>query len=165
MKPGQSLTDISVGVMKGVHEILSNHSIDAVIVQGDTTSCFIASLVSFYHKIPVMHVEAGLRSGDIYSPYPEEFNRKATGLVAQLHFAPTEPARDNLHREHYPPEDIYVTGNTGIDALFIVKKKLAESTALQSNFADKYSFLDKRKKLILVTVHRRNPSEPRWKKL
>lgn len=155
MKPGQTLTDISMGVMKGVHDILNKHPMDAVIVQGDTTSCFIAGLVAFYHKIPVMHVEAGLRSGDIYSPYPEEFNRKATALVAGLHFAPTEPARDNLHNEHYPPDDIYVTGNTGIDALFAVKKKLSESPQLQKDLAEKYSFLNKNKKLVLVTVHRR----------
>ncbi len=155
MKPGQSLADISIGVMRGLHDILNTHKMDAVVVQGDTTSCFIASLIAFYHKVPVMHVEAGLRSGDIYSPYPEEFNRKATGLVASLHFSPTEPSRENLLREHYPDEDIYVTGNTGIDALFTVIKKLAESPELRASLDKTYSFLNPKKKFILVTVHRR----------
>ncbi|MBV2168148.1 MAG: UDP-N-acetylglucosamine 2-epimerase (non-hydrolyzing) [Bdellovibrio sp.] len=155
MKPGQSLADISIGVMRGLHDILNTHKMDAVVVQGDTTSCFIASLIAFYHKVPVMHVEAGLRSGDIYSPYPEEFNRKATGLVASLHFSPTEPSRENLLREHYPDEDIYVTGNTGIDALFTVIKKLADSPELRASLDKTYSFLNPKKKFILVTVHRR----------
>lgn len=155
MKPGQSLVDISIGVMKGLNGILNRQPIDAVVVQGDTTSCFIGSLVAFYHKVPVVHVEAGLRSGDIYSPYPEEFNRRATGLVAALHFAPTEPAKENLLKEHYNGDDIFVTGNTGIDALFTVKRKLSENPLLQDEYDKKFSFLDKKKKLVLVTVHRR----------
>lgn len=155
MRPGQSLVDISQGVMKGVNDILKTHPMDAVVVQGDTTSCFIASLVAFYHKVPVVHVEAGLRSGDIYSPYPEEFNRKATGLVASLHFAPTELAKENLLREHYNANDIFVTGNTGIDALFAVKQRLKENPNLNKDLDHKYSFLDRKKKLVLVTVHRR----------
>lgn len=155
MKPGQTLADISMGVMNGLNNILKNHPMDAVVVQGDTSSCFIGSLIAFYHKIPVMHIEAGLRSGDIYSPYPEEFNRKATGLVAALHFAPTVPAQQNLLHEHYNPNDIFVTGNTGIDALFTVKKKLSEAEHLKADLDKKYSFLDNNKKLILVTVHRR----------
>ncbi|WP_373999490.1 non-hydrolyzing UDP-N-acetylglucosamine 2-epimerase [Bdellovibrio bacteriovorus] len=155
MRPGQSLTDISVGVMNGLHEILSKEPIDAVVVQGDTTSCFVASLVAFYHKVPVVHVEAGLRSGDIYSPYPEEFNRKATGLIASLHFAPTETAKENLLRERYEEKTVFVTGNTGIDALFTVKKKLSENGALKEVHNNKYSFLSPDRKLVLVTIHRR----------
>jgi UDP-N-acetylglucosamine 2-epimerase (non-hydrolysing) len=155
MKPGQSLVDISMGVMRGLQSILLNNKVDTVVVQGDTTSCFIASLVAFYNKIPVAHVEAGLRSGDIYSPYPEEFNRKGTGLIAQLHFAPTETARDNLLREHYPADSIHVTGNSGIDALFAVKNRLRDIPKLTSDFQKHYSFLDPLKKLVLVTVHRR----------
>ncbi|MDG0817373.1 non-hydrolyzing UDP-N-acetylglucosamine 2-epimerase [Bdellovibrio svalbardensis] len=154
MKPGQSLVDISMGVMKGLNDYLLNHKVDGIVVQGDTSSCFIASLVAFYHRIPVIHVEAGLRSGDIYSPYPEEFNRKATGLVAKFHFAPTETSKQNLLHEHYSPESIFVTGNTGIDALFEVNKRLTAST-LGEQFTQKYSFLNPKKKLILVTVHRR----------
>ena len=163
MKPGQSLVDISMGVMRGLQSILLKHKVDTVVVQGDTTSSFIASLVAFYNKIPVAHVEAGLRSGDIYSPFPEEFNRKATGLIAQLHFAPTENARQNLIREHYPAETIHVTGNSGIDALFAVKNRLEETPKLSEDFKKRYGFLDPLKKLVLVTVHRResfgNPME------
>lgn len=155
MKPGQSLTDISLGVMKGLQDILKSIKVDAFLVQGDTTSCFIASLVGFYERIPVMHIEAGLRSGDIYSPYPEEFNRKATGLVAHTHFAPTVMAKQNLILEHYPAKDIVVTGNTGIDALFEVLKQFREKADLNDSLEKSFSFLDQNKKLILVTVHRR----------
>jgi UDP-N-acetylglucosamine 2-epimerase (non-hydrolysing) len=155
MKPGQSLVDISMGVMRGLQSILLKHKVDTVVVQGDTTSCFIASLVAFYNQIPVAHVEAGLRSGDIYSPFPEEFNRKGTGLIAKLHFAPTETARENLLREHYPADTIHVTGNSGIDALFAVKNRLREIPKLTEDFKKHYSFLDPLKKLVLVTVHRR----------
>ncbi|UYL08538.1 UDP-N-acetylglucosamine 2-epimerase (non-hydrolyzing) [Bdellovibrio sp. SKB1291214] len=155
MRPGQSLIDISMGVMAGLNKILLENKIDAVVVQGDTTSGFIGSLVAFYNKVSVVHIEAGLRSGDIYSPFPEEFNRKGTALVSKVHLAPTEPARDNLLREHYPAEDVFVTGNTGIDALFEVKKKIESTPSLRSEIASKYSFLNPNRKMILVTVHRR----------
>lgn len=155
MKPGQSLTDISMGVMNGVQNILKANSIDAIIVQGDTTSCFVGGLVGFYNRIPVMHIEAGLRSGDIYSPYPEEFNRKATGLLAHTHFAPTLMAKENLIHEHYPEKNIFVTGNTGIDALFEVRKKIENQKDLTDLFKKNFSFLSEEKKLVLVTVHRR----------
>ncbi len=154
MKPGQSLVDISIGVMKGLDQYLSDNKVDGVVVQGDTTSCFKASLIAFYHKVPVIHVEAGLRSGDIYSPFPEEFNRKATGLVAKFHFAPTEISKQNLLNESYDHRNIFVTGNTGIDALFEVKSRL-DGSKIRQNFADKYAFLSAHKKMILVTVHRR----------
>ncbi len=155
MKPGQSLVDISNKVMTGLNDILANTKVDALVVQGDTSSCFIASLVAFYHRIPVVHVEAGLRSGDIDSPFPEEFNRKGTGLVAKLHLAPTETAKENLLREHYNANSIFVTGNTGIDALFEVKRKLAATSDLLVDLEKQFSFLDKSKKLVLGTVHRR----------
>ncbi|WP_413582848.1 non-hydrolyzing UDP-N-acetylglucosamine 2-epimerase [Bdellovibrio sp. HCB288] len=155
MRPGQSLTDISTGVMSGLNKILLENKVDAVVVQGDTTSGFIGSLVAFYHKIAVVHIEAGLRSGDILSPYPEEFNRKGTALVANVHFAPTETARDNLLREHHAAENIYVTGNTGIDALFEVKRKISATPEMQDAIAGKYAFLNPKRKMILVTVHRR----------
>lgn len=155
MKPGQSLTDISIGVMQGLQNILRENTVDAVVVQGDTASCFIGSLVSFYHRIPVIHIEAGLRSGDIFSPFPEEFNRKATGLVTHTHFAPTETARENLLRDHYPAADIFVTGNTGIDALFEVLRQLENNPEMRAGLHSKFSFLDDSKKLVMVTVHRR----------
>jgi UDP-N-acetylglucosamine 2-epimerase (non-hydrolysing) len=160
MKPGQSLTDISVGAMSGLATILSSHHVDGVVVQGDTTSCFIASLTAFYFKIPVIHVEAGLRSGDLYSPFPEEFNRKATGLIAKLHFAPTETAKANLLKESYSEKDIFVTGNTGIDTLFEVKKKILEDSALQAELEKKFRFLNPSQKIVLVTIHRRESFGP-----
>ncbi|AFY02253.1 capsular polysaccharide synthesis enzyme Cap5G [Bdellovibrio bacteriovorus str. Tiberius] len=155
MRPGQSLADISTSVMKGLHDYLSNNKVDGILVQGDTTTCFIAGLVAFYHRIPIIHVEAGLRSGDINSPFPEEFNRKATGLLAKFHFAPTETSRENLLKEHYPSDDIYVTGNTGIDTLFEVRKRLQKSDIYNQELNERFAFLDPLKKLILVTVHRR----------
>lgn len=155
MKPGQSLTDISLAVLQGVDAILKEHSFDAIIVQGDTTSCFIAGLAGFYHKVPVVHIEAGLRSGDIFSPFPEEFNRRATGLMAKIHFAPTESAKANLIREKYPEHQIFVTGNTGIDALFAVRSKIDTDLTLQEKLKSRFSFLNLNKKLILVTIHRR----------
>ncbi|WP_413560873.1 non-hydrolyzing UDP-N-acetylglucosamine 2-epimerase [Bdellovibrio sp. HCB209] len=155
MKPGQTLVDISMGVMSGLNKILLENKVDGIVVQGDTSSGFIASLVSFYHKIPVIHIEAGLRSGDIFSPFPEEFNRKGTALVAKIHLAPTETAKQNLIHEHYPEKDVFVTGNTGIDALFEVKNKIEARPELNAQFADKYSFLSRDKNLALVTVHRR----------
>jgi UDP-N-acetylglucosamine 2-epimerase (non-hydrolysing) len=155
MRSGQTLADVSVGVMSGIDKILKEVKVDSVVVQGDTTTSFIASLAAFYHKIPVSHVEAGLRSGDIYSPFPEEFNRKATGLLAHLHFAPTDVAAANLMGEKYSQRSIFVTGNTGIDALLEVKSKLQTDPALTEAFQQKYSFLNPEKKLILVTLHRR----------
>lgn len=155
MKPGQTLVDISLGVMAGLQDILKNNKVDAIVVQGDTTSCFIGGLVGFYNKIPVMHIEAGLRSGDLYSPYPEEFNRLATGILTHTHFAPTETAKANLLREHYSEKDIFVTGNTGIDALFEVLKELKNNPSIGSAVTERFSFLDTSKKLVLVTVHRR----------
>src|SRR5207253_6092685 len=130
-------------------------NMDGVIVQGDTTSCFIGSLAAFYRRIPVYHVEAGLRSGDINSPFPEEFNRRATGLMTHFHYAPTEAAKDNLLKEEIPSERILVTGNTGIDALFKTLQVINDKPQLSLDLEKRFSFLDASKKLILVTLHRR----------
>lgn len=155
MKPGQTLSALSINIMAGLDNILSNHTYDAICVQGDTTTCFVASLIAFYKKIPVVHIEAGLRSGDIQSPFPEEFNRKATGLLAQYHFSPTRGAEENLLKEGVAKDKILVTGNTGIDALFAVRKKFTEDVSTISGIDRQYSFLSKDKKLVLVTLHRR----------
>lgn len=155
MKPGQSLTDISVGTMVGLNKILGEEKFDAVVVQGDTTTSFIASLVAFYNKVKVVHIEAGLRTGDIHSPFPEEFNRKAISLVSNLNFAPTELSKQNLIREYYSEKSIFVTGNTGIDALFEVKKRIFCNENILNDMNSRFSFLNSNKKLILVTVHRR----------
>ncbi len=155
MKPGQTLLDVSISVMSHLKEILQKQKPDALLVQGDTTSCFIASLVSFYEKIPLIHIEAGLRSGDINSPFPEEFNRRATALTARWHIAPTQESAENLIKENFDPKTIHVTGNTGIDALFEVKKRIQSDPTLKQQMQQKFSFLSANKKLILVTVHRR----------
>lgn len=155
MKPGQDLTDITVGVLVGLKGILAEWSPDVILVHGDTSTTFAAALAAFYKKVPVAHVEAGLRTGDIHSPWPEEANRHLASVLTQWHFAPTTTARDNLLREGINPDQIYVTGNTVIDALLQVREKVETDQALQDKFAEQFSFLDIQKKLILVTGHRR----------
>lgn len=147
MKPGQDLSDITARVLEGMRGVLAKHKPDMVLVHGDTTTTLAASLAAYYARIAVGHVEAGLRTGDIYAPWPEEMNRKLAAGIAAVHFAPTSSARDNLLREGVAPDTIHVTGNTVIDALLSVSEK-AESAA--SHFT-----LDADKKLILVTGHRR----------
>ena len=117
MKQRQTLFDITVGVLEGMKKVLEEVRPDVVLVHGDTSTSFVTALACFYLQIPVGHVEAGLRTYNIYSPYPEEFNREAVGVIAQYNFAPTPQARDNLLREGKKPETIYVTGNTVIDAM------------------------------------------------
>ena len=155
MKANQSLADMTSTALQGLDQILAQDKPDCVLVQGDTTTTLAASLAAFYHKIPVGHIEAGLRSFDRYAPWPEEINRKLTGSLAALHFAPTESARMNLLREHLEPEAVYVTGNTVIDALHYVVDKLEQSPILVSQFLHQWPFLNDNKKMILVTGHRR----------
>ncbi len=155
MKPGQTLKDITVAVLENLTEIVRREKPDWIVVQGDTTTAMAASLCGFYEKIRVAHVEAGLRTQDRFSPFPEEFNRRVTALIADLHFAPTEPAAENLRREALPPNSIVVTGNSGIDALLYVDKKLNTDLAMKSSFENRFGFLDPTRKMILVTVHRR----------
>lgn len=126
-----------------------------VLVHGDTATTFAASLAAYYEQIAVGHVEAGLRTGNIYSPWPEEANRKLTGALTRYHFAPTETSKQNLLQENYPPENIYVTGNTVIDALLMVKAKIDANADLKATLAAQFPYLDESKKLILVTGHRR----------
>ena len=155
MKPGQDLHDITSGVLTGLKPVLSQWRPDAVLVHGDTSTTFAATLAAFYQRIPVGHVEAGLRTGDLYSPWQEEANRKLTSTLAQWHFAPTTTSRSNLLKEGIAPESIYVTGNTVIDTLLQVKKKIVASAALLQQFETDFNFLDSTKKLVLVTGHRR----------
>lgn len=155
MKKGQDLTDITSRVLRGLRDVLIKSEPDRVMVHGDTTTTFAASLAAFYRKIPVAHVEAGLRTRNLYSPWPEEANRKLTGALADLHFAPTPRARDNLLREGVVAECVQVTGNTVIDALLEVVTRIRSSSDLQKEIAAQYPFLDQNKKLILVTGHRR----------
>ena len=150
MKKNQTLTDITAGVLHGLEEILQKEQPDLVLVHGDTTTTFAATLAAFYQQIPVGHVEAGLRSGNLYSPYPEEANRKLTGVMAALHFSPTPEARNNLLRESADDEKIFVTGNTVIDALLT-------TVHAQYRFVDAalQQLLDSPGKKVLITAHRR----------
>lgn len=155
MKPGQTLSDITSGVLKGLEQVFTEWTPDVVLVHGDTATTFAASLAAYYHKIAVGHVEAGLRTGDIYSPWPEEANRKLTGALTTYHFAPTQSSYNNLIKENIDPKNITITGNTVIDALLTVKEKVETDRAVIAQFEQQFDFLDPNKKLILVTGHRR----------
>lgn len=155
MKGGQDLTDITVGVLSGLRDVLAEWTPDRVLVHGDTTTTLTASLAAYYARVPVGHVEAGLRTGDLYSPWPEELNRKLTGGVADRHFAPTDRARSALLREGVPEEQVHVTGNTVIDALLVVADQIESDANLANKLAGWFPFLDPEKRLILVTGHRR----------
>lgn len=155
MQPGQGLTEITCRILEGLKPILDAFRPDVVLVHGDTTTTMAASLAAFYQRIPVGHVEAGLRTGDLYSPWPEEANRTLTGRLAMYHFAPTEDARQNLLREHIAENHIFVTGNTVVDALISVRDRVMADNNLRDSLTKQYSFLDSDKKLILVTGHRR----------
>lgn len=155
MKPGQDLTDITANVLTAMRGVLDDFSPDVVLVHGDTTTTFAASLAAYYKKIPVAHVEAGLRTGNIYSPWPEEMNRKLAGSIAAFHFAPTETSRANLLRESVDAASIHVTGNTVIDALLDVVKKIDSDAQLKAGLEQQFTFLDPKKRTILITGHRR----------
>ena len=155
MKPGQDLTDITSGVLLGLRNILRNWRPDWLVVQGDTSTTFATSLAGFYEKINIGHVEAGLRTGNIYSPWPEEMNRRLTSSLSTLHFSPTQWAKQNLINANIPEDKIHVTGNTVIDALLQMSEKIKRDATLNDSLKEKFSFLDLQKKLILVTSHRR----------
>ena len=155
MKPGQSLADVTTNILNGLSPILINDRPDIVLVHGDTATTFATSLAAYYQKIKVGHVEAGLRTGDIYSPWPEEANRRLTGVLTTYHFAPTSTSKDNLLKENTDASCICVTGNTVIDALLSVVEKLKASAELQTKFQNEFTFLSDSRKIILVTGHRR----------
>lgn len=150
MKPAQSLTGITVGVLSGIEEIISKETPDLILVHGDTTTTFASSLAAFYQKVPIGHVEAGLRTYDKYFPYPEEMNRKLTGCLADLHFAPTQTAKEALLKESVPEGRIFVTGNTVIDALL---QTVDKSYNFRNEVLKSVDFA--KKKVILLTAHRR----------
>ena len=162
MKPGQDLYDITSNVLLGMKSVLVEFQPDVVLVHGDTTTTSSASLAAFYKQIKVGHVEAGLRTGDIYSPFPEEVNRQITGVLANYHFAPTITSKNNLIKENKEPKNIIVTGNTVIDALFLALEKIKNQSELEnkiiqdieSNFSNS-KFKIQNSKFILVTGHRR----------
>lgn len=155
MKPGQDLTDVTTSILQGIKSILKEVKPDIVLVHGDTATTFATTLAAYYEQIPVGHVEAGLRTGNLYSPWPEEANRKLTGALAELHFAPTALSQQNLLDEGVAPAKVTVTGNTVIDALLSVVEKLENDSTFQAEFAEKFQFLNPESQLILVTGHRR----------
>ncbi len=155
-KPGQSLTDITVNSISGIEKILEEERPDILLIQGDTTTVFSGALAAFYQKIKIGHIEAGLRSGNLFSPYPEEANRKLVGVLADYHFCPTDANRQNLLEEGYPDEKIYITGNTVIDAL---KYTVDEDFDFQDEVLNNLDY--ENEKIILLTSHRReNLGEP-----
>lgn len=155
MKPGQDLTDITCRILEGLKGVFADFQPDVVLVHGDTATTMATSLAAFYHRIPVGHVEAGLRTGNLYSPWPEEANRKIAGHLAMFHFAPTENSRQNLLKESIPDSHIFVTGNSVIDALLWVRDKVMSDQHMMEKLAENYPFIDPNKKMILVTGHRR----------
>src|SRR5215469_5683486 len=155
MRPDQDLAYLAGAALSGVGKIIEDFQPDRVVVQGDTTTTFAGALAAFYHRVPVAHVEAGLRTDNIYSPWPEEINRRLVTQIADLHFAPTVRARENLLREGVSGERILVTGNTGVDALLWVSALLDGRPDLQSQFRALLPAPFAGRRLILLTGHRR----------
>jgi UDP-N-acetylglucosamine 2-epimerase (non-hydrolysing) len=155
MTPGQTLAQVTSRVLQGVTTVLEESRPDWVLVQGDTATTFAASLAAFYTRTRVAHIEAGLRTGNLYSPWPEEMNRRAVSLLAQLHFPPTEASRRNLEGEAVPADRIHVTGNTVIDALLAVVDQLQADEQLRQQVRQAVPDVDPAKRLVLVTGHRR----------
>lgn len=162
MRQGQDLYDVTSRVLLGMRDVLRKEVPDIVLVHGDTTTSMAVALASFYEKIPVGHIEAGLRTHNIYSPWPEEMNRQITGRIASLHFSPTPLSRQNLLNENVPAENITVTGNTVIDALQMVVSKISGDESLKADLAMRLrdsgydvSRLSERRRLVLITGHRR----------
>ena len=155
MKSGQDLTDVTVLILQKLKAVLSEFKPDYVLVHGDTTTTLSATLASYYQKIPVCHVEAGLRTHNIYSPWPEEGNRKIAGSLASLHFSPTETSKNNLLLENVPENKIIVTGNTVIDALLLVTEKINRNHDLFEKMFNLFPFLSSNRRVVLITGHRR----------
>jgi len=155
MRPNQTLEGLTAAVLEGVSGVLDDMKPDMVLVHGDTTTTFAAALAAFYKRIPVGHVEAGLRTGNIYAPFPEEVNRRLTDGIATLHFAPTEGSKRNLLSEGTDARHVYVTGNTVIDALFMTRDRLAADASLSAKLAQDMPYPAAGRRMVLVTGHRR----------
>lgn len=155
MRPGQDLSALTAAILTNLQPVLQQHQPDVVLVHGDTATTFGATLAAYYQKIPTAHVEAGLRTGDLYSPWPEEANRRLTGTLAAWHFAPTNQAQVNLLGETVDPGRVLITGNTVIDALLQVTSELKENTDLLRGISKDYSFIRESARLVLITGHRR----------
>ena len=155
MRPGQSLSEMTALLLGRLPDVFAQSQPTCVLVQGDTTSVMATALAAFHDKIPLAHLEAGLRTWDLQAPWPEEMNRRITTLAAALHFCPTTAAAENLKREGVPAERIAVTGNTVIDAFVEVRERIENDAALRQACQEQFPFLDSQRKLILVTGHRR----------
>lgn len=155
MKAGQSLNEIITAVITGLTGIFNDEKFDCVLVHGDTTTTMAASLAAFNSKVNIAHIEAGLRTYNMLSPWPEELNRRVTGLTTKWHFAPTQISKDNLLSEHVDEKTIFITGNTVIDALLQVKNKIETDTEMLKSLQNRFSFIDPNSRMILVTGHRR----------
>lgn len=160
MRDGQGLMELGSSILAGMEGVIRDCEPDVLLVHGDTTTTLLGALAGYYARIPIAHVEAGLRSGDPYSPWPEEGNRRAVGSLAKFHFAPTPGARDNLLREGIGGSDVFVTGNTVIDALLEVRSRIASNAEIQRNLDARFAFLSGYEKLVLVTGHRRENFGP-----
>jgi UDP-N-acetylglucosamine 2-epimerase (non-hydrolysing) len=155
IRPNQSLADLTGNALSSLDGVYRSFEPSVVVVQGDTTTAFAASLAAFYRRIPVAHVEAGLRTEDLTAPWPEELNRRLAGVMATIHFAPTQRARQNLLREGVAESRIHVTGNTAVDAILSIVRRLQSEESLLARLGRQYGYLDTTRRLILVTGHRR----------
>lgn len=155
MRPGQDLYSVTSDILLGLRQVLADTNPDMVLVHGDTATTLSATLAAYYARIPVGHVEAGLRTGNLYSPWPEEGSRRITGALAALHFAPTENSRDSLLQENISADRIVVTGNTVIDALMVIVDRLEKDPKLSQNLSERFGFLASGRRVVLVTGHRR----------
>jgi UDP-N-acetylglucosamine 2-epimerase (non-hydrolysing) len=155
MKPNQDLSDITARILLALRDVLKDGGYDRMLVHGDTTTTMAAALAAFYAQVPVGHVEAGLRTGNIHAPWPEEMNRSIVGRIAEMHFAPTPTAREKLRAENISDDMIWVTGNTVIDALQDVVAKFESDSTLEAKMQAKFPFLDPQRRVVLVTGHRR----------
>ena len=155
MKPKQTLASLTASILQSITKVIKSFEPDLIIVHGDTTTTLATSLAAYYEKTTICHIEAGLRTNDIYAPWPEEINRRITSVITNLHFAPTPQAKKNLLQEGVNKNKIFVTGNTVIDALHYVQNIVKHSDSIQKNLLKEFSFIDPDLKLILVTGHRR----------
>ncbi len=155
MKSGQDLTDVTSSILLGLRGVLQEFKPDYVLVHGDTATTLATTLSAYFQQVKVGHVEAGLRTNNIYSPWPEEGNRKVTGCLANLHFAPTSTSQSNLLKENAPADTIVVTGNTVIDALFMVRDKLSSDLTLKASLEKQFEFFNDQRRMVLITGHRR----------
>jgi UDP-N-acetylglucosamine 2-epimerase (non-hydrolysing) len=155
MRPGQTLPKLTSNILMGMDSVLADYCPDWVLVHGDTSTTMATSLAAYYRQVGVAHVEAGLRTHNLYSPWPEEGNRQITGRLAGLHFAPTEESRVNLLNESVVDDKIHVTGNTVVDALLVMSNRIDNDDTLRVKLAALFPFLDPSKRLVLVTGHRR----------